>query len=123
MTEQEGRESTTPESTSTQPAQAAATEAKDSTEKTEKPEKPQRPRRERRYSSLGDRSRCRFCREKMRHIDYKDVDVLKALCRGQGRILSRQRSGNCAYHQRQVKTAIKRARYIGLLGYTEAPPR
>ncbi|MBN1441420.1 MAG: 30S ribosomal protein S18 [Planctomycetes bacterium] len=79
--------------------------------------------RERRYSSLGERSRCRFCREKIQRIDYKDVDILKALCRGQGRVLSRQRSGNCAHHQRQVRTAIKRARYMALLAYTEAPPK
>ncbi len=80
-------------------------------------------RKERRYSQIGERSRCRFCREKIKRVDYKETDTLKALCRGQGRIMSRQRSGNCARHQRMVKLAVKRARYVALLAYSEAPPR
>lgn len=72
----------------------------------------------RRYSQIAERSRCRFCREKLTRVDYKDVLTLQKLCTNQGRIFSRKRSGNCATHQRLVKQAIKQARFIGLLTYT-----
>ncbi|MGQ9590653.1 MAG: 30S ribosomal protein S18 [Planctomycetota bacterium] len=74
--------------------------------------------RSRRYTGMSERNRCRFCREKVTRVDYKDVLTLQKLCSAQGRILSRKKSGNCAEHQRQVKRAIKQARYIGLLSYT-----
>lgn len=66
---------------------------------------------------------CRFCREKVERVDYKNITTLQSLLRGQGRIMSRQRSGNCARHQRMVKRAIKRARFLALLGYIEGPAR
>ena len=75
--------------------------------------------RTRRYSQISERNRCRFCREKVTRVDYKDVLTLQKLCTSQGRIFSRKRSGNCAAHQRMVKRAIKQARYIGLLSYTD----
>lgn len=74
--------------------------------------------RSRRYSQISERNRCRFCREKIERVDYKDVLTLQKLCTSQGRIFSRKRSGNCAAHQRQVKRAIKQARYVGLMIYT-----
>jgi len=74
--------------------------------------------RTRRYSQISERSRCRFCREKVTRVDYKDVLTLQKLCTSQGRIFSRKRSGNCAAHQRMVKQAIKQGRYIALLNYT-----
>jgi small subunit ribosomal protein S18 len=77
-----------------------------------------REERARRYTQISDRNRCRFCRDKATRIDYKDVLTLQKLCTNQGRLFSRKRSGNCAAHQRMVKTAIKQARYVGLLSYT-----
>ena len=71
-----------------------------------------------RYTRPGDRSRCRFCKARVKQIDYKDVNTLRKLLTGQGKIFSRKRSGNCASHQRSVKTAVKRARTMGLLPYT-----
>ena len=71
-----------------------------------------------RYTRPGDRSRCRFCKARVTQVDYKDVNVLRKLLTGQGKIFSRKRSGNCAAHQRSVRTAIKRARSMGLLPYT-----
>ena len=62
-------------------------------------------------------NRCRFCREKISHIDYKDIDSLMKLTTSQGKILSRKRSGNCAKHQRQAKVAVKRARFMALMPY------
>ena len=60
---------------------------------------------------------CRFCRAKIKAIDYKDTPTLQKLTTGQGKLFSRKRSGNCARHQRQVKTAIKRARYLSLMPF------
>jgi len=61
---------------------------------------------------------CRFCREKIDHVDYKDVSSLQKLTTKQGKLFSRGRSGNCASHQRMVKVAIKRARYLALMPYS-----
>ncbi|HZN59975.1 MAG TPA: 30S ribosomal protein S18 [Planctomycetota bacterium] len=71
-----------------------------------------------RYSQIAERNRCRFCREKLIRVDYKDILTLQKLCTNQGRLFSRKRSGNCASHQRMLKKAIKQARFIGLLPYT-----
>ncbi len=64
-----------------------------------------------------DQDSCRFCREKIDQIDYKDIQSLQKLLSGRGKVFSRKRSGNCAFHQRSAQRAIKRARYIGLLPY------
>ena len=71
-----------------------------------------------RYPLPGDKSRCRFCKARVKTVDYKDVNALRKLLTGQGKIFSRKRSGNCAAHQRSVKAAVKRARVMGLLPYT-----
>jgi small subunit ribosomal protein S18 len=64
-----------------------------------------------------DQARCRFCREKVTQIDYKDLQSLQKLTTGQGKLFSRKRSGNCARHQRQAKVALSRARYMALMPY------
>jgi len=61
---------------------------------------------------------CAFCVDKVDHIDYKDVFKLRKYITERGKILPRRISGNCAKHQRQLTTAIKRARHIALLPYT-----
>ena len=70
----------------------------------------------RRYTKR-EKNRCRFCREKIGRIDYKDIDSLHKLTTSHGKLFSRKRSGNCARHQRQAKNAVKRARFIALLPY------
>lgn len=64
------------------------------------------------------KQKCRFCRAGFEVADYKDVRLLQRLCTPQGKLFSRKRSGNCAKHQRQMKIAAKRARFIALLPYT-----
>ena len=64
-----------------------------------------------------EKNRCRFCRDKIQVIDYKDLVSLQKLVSSQGKLFSRKRSGNCAKHQRQAKLAVKRARFIALLPY------
>ena len=60
---------------------------------------------------------CRFCKRKIKLVDYKEVRELQKLSTRQGKLFSRKRSGNCAKHQRQVQRAVKRARFLGLLPY------
>lgn len=64
---------------------------------------------------------CRFCPDgvipRPVYVDYKDIKTLKQLVDREGRILPRRRTGTSAIYQRAVRTAILRARFIGLLPY------
>ena len=60
---------------------------------------------------------CQFCVEKVQHIEYKDVLRLRRFTSERGKILPRRMTGTCAKHQRQLGTAIKRARTIALMPY------
>lgn len=62
-------------------------------------------------------TKCRFCRAMVKDVDYKDIQTIQKLITSQGKIFSRKRSGNCAKHQRKVKRAVKRARYMALVPY------
>lgn len=68
----------------------------------------------------GNRRRkvCYFSANKITHIDYKDVEMLKRFISERGKVLPRRVTGTCAKYQRQLTIAIKRARHIGLLPYT-----
>lgn len=69
----------------------------------------------------GKRSKkkvCSFCADKVESIDYKDVAKLRKYISERGKILPRRINGNCAKHQRQLTTAIKRARIIALLPFS-----
>jgi len=61
---------------------------------------------------------CAFCADKLSVIDYKDVNKLRKYISERGKILPRRITGTCAMHQRQITTAIKRARFLALLPYT-----
>ena len=71
----------------------------------------------RKLRTMREQVECRFCRSKVKYIDYKDVDCLQKLLTQRGKIFSRKRSGNCAGCQRKAQNAIKRARYMALLPY------
>jgi small subunit ribosomal protein S18 len=58
-----------------------------------------------------------FSSNNIKHIDYKDTDVLKKYVNPNGRIVGRKRSGLTAKNQRKLALAIKRARFMGLLPY------
>ncbi len=60
---------------------------------------------------------CPFCETRVRFIDYKDDRSLGRFITDQGKILPSRLSGVCARHQRQLATAIKRARYLALIPY------
>lgn len=61
---------------------------------------------------------CSFCIDKIESIDYKEGGKLRKYVTERGKILPRRISGNCAKHQRQLTTAIKRARHMALLPFT-----
>ena len=60
---------------------------------------------------------CIFCADKVDYIDYKDTGKLRKFISERGKILPRRISGACAKHQRDLNTAIKRARQVALLPY------
>jgi len=71
----------------------------------------QRPNRNRRKKV------CAFCADNIDDIDYKDTVRLRKFVSERAKILPRRISGTCAKHQRQLTTAIKRARHVALLPY------
>ena len=60
---------------------------------------------------------CVFCQNKEENIDYKDVNKLKKYMTEKGKILPRRQTGVCAYHQRTLTEAIKRARIMALVPF------
>jgi small subunit ribosomal protein S18 len=62
---------------------------------------------------------CIFCSEHIKWVDYKDVNVLRRFMSDRGKIRARRVSGNCAQHQRDVAVAIKTARELALLPYSQ----
>ena len=66
---------------------------------------------------------CRFTAEGVDQIDYKDLDTLKAYVSETGKIVPSRITGTKARYQRQLATAIKRARYLALLPYTDSHDR
>jgi len=63
---------------------------------------------------------CRFTADKVEEIDYKDLATLKANVTESGKIVPSRITGTKARYQRQLATAVKRARYIALLPYSDS---
>jgi small subunit ribosomal protein S18 len=78
--------------------------------------------RSKKQRGMGFESRrrkiCRFCENKIDYIDYKDEKLLRRFVTERGKIIPRRISGNCAKHQRELTTALKRGRQLALLPYT-----
>ena len=78
-------------------------------------------RRRRRDDRVGRRVKkkvCYFCSESVDHVDYKDVALLRKFMSDRAKIRSSRVTGNCVQHQRKVALAIKNARELALLPYT-----
>lgn len=60
---------------------------------------------------------CKYCVDKIDAVDFKDAKRLRNFMTDRGKIIPRRISGNCALHQRQLATAIRRARSIALLPF------
>ena len=80
----------------------------------ERSENPERPMNRNRRSR---KKVCAFCVDKIAQIDYKDVPRLRRFLSERGKIIPRRVTGTCARHQRQLTTAIKRARHLAFLPY------
>jgi small subunit ribosomal protein S18 len=63
------------------------------------------------------KKQCYFTQHNIKHIDYKDTEILKKFMNPHGRIINKKRSGVASRYQRGLATAIKRARFLGLLPY------
>lgn len=77
----------------------------------ERSERPGRPNRRPRKKV------CAFCVDKAEFIDYKDIAKLRRFMSERAKIVPRRVTGTCARHQRELTTAIKRARHAALLPY------
>ena len=62
---------------------------------------------------------CRFTAEGITHIDYKDIGILKGYVSETGKIVPSRITGTKSFYQRQLAVAIKRARFLALLPYTD----
>ena len=62
---------------------------------------------------------CRFTAEKIQEVDYKQVDLLKDFITENGKIIPARTTGTKAHYQRQLAVAVKRARFLALLPYTD----
>jgi len=67
----------------------------------------------------GKKKVCVFCKDHAPWVDYKDVNLLRRFMSDRGKIRARRVTGNCAQHQRDVQVAIKTARELALLPYTQ----
>ncbi len=65
----------------------------------------------------GKEKTCYFCANNLNELDYKDAQLLRRFTSSYGKIAPRKRSGACAFHQRKLATAIKRARMMALLPF------
>ncbi|HIE39967.1 MAG TPA: 30S ribosomal protein S18 [Thiomicrorhabdus sp.] len=68
---------------------------------------------------FGRKKFCRFTADGVKQIDYKDLDTLRSYITETGKIVPSRITGTSAKYQRQLATAIKRARYLALLPYTD----
>ena len=76
-------------------------------------------RRERPVNLFKRKKFCRFTAEGVKTIDYKDIDVLKDFIQENGKIMPARITGTKARYQRQLGIAIKRARFLALVPYTD----
>ena len=67
----------------------------------------------------GKKKVCIFCKDHATWVDYKDINLLRRFMSDRGKIRARRVTGNCSQHQRDVQVAIKTARELALLPYTQ----
>jgi small subunit ribosomal protein S18 len=81
--------------------------------------KDKRPKRNAQSALFKRKKFCRFTAEKVVQIDYKDIEVLKDFITENGKIIPARLTGTKARYQRQLTEAIKRARFLALLHFTD----
>ena len=68
--------------------------------------------------TIKKEKRCHFCVNNLKEIDYKNADLLRRFINSYGKIFPKKRMGTCSSHQRKLATAIKRARVMAILPFT-----
>ena len=81
--------------------------------------KDKKPKRATQSALFKRKKFCRFSVEKVEWIDYKDIDTLKDFITEQGKVIPARLTGTQAKYQRQLTNAIRRARFLSLLPYTD----
>jgi len=74
-------------------------------------------KRSKRPTFIVRKKYCRFCKDDIEVIDYKDTLVLEKMVSDYGKMLSRRVTGNCARHQRKIAEVVKRARFLSIIPY------
>jgi small subunit ribosomal protein S18 len=64
------------------------------------------------------KKQCYFSQNNIKHIDYKDIELLKKFLTPHGRVMSGRKTGVAAKNQRKLQLAVKRARFMGLLPFS-----
>jgi small subunit ribosomal protein S18 len=85
----------------------------------ERDDRPEKSERGYKKFFAPKRKVCRFCQRNVRSIDYKAVEILRKYIPDRGKITPRRVTGTCAYHQRKLAQAVKRARIMALLPFVE----
>jgi len=67
---------------------------------------------------MADFKQCFFCTTNRDVVDYKNVEIIKRFLSPAAKIYTRKKSGLCAFHQRRLARAVKKARYLALVPYT-----
>lgn len=88
------------------------------TEKNEGQQQARPEKRQFRGKRIPRKKVCQFCVDRVKFIDYKDASKLRKCMSERAKILPRRVTGTCAYHQRELSSAIKRARHVALLPYS-----
>jgi len=71
-----------------------------------------------RSKNFSKRKVCRFCTDRDYELDYKNPKILSLFISERGKIIPRRITGNCAFHQRALTTAVKRARVLAFIPFT-----
>jgi len=74
-------------------------------------------RRKDKRVGTGRRKSCPYCKDKVEHVDWRDVATLRKFVSDRGKLRGRRITGACRRHQSQIATAVKRARELALLPY------
>ena len=74
-------------------------------------------KKKKRPKKIVEKGKCRFTKARVEAVDYQDVASLQKMVSAQGKLYGRKRTGTMAHFQRELKLAVKRARFLALLPY------
>ena len=74
-------------------------------------------KKKKKLKKVIEKGKCRFTKARVDEVDYKDLATLQKMVSAQGKLYGRKRTGTMSHFQRELKLAVKRARFLGLLPY------